>query len=129
MASSFLRPSRGASRTKQTNGGPILSTKSEKTTITEPEWRLLGSAEDSLLSQLQSMYWAGVGSELLNIIDTLKDWQQQKLPSSTEQDELDDFIHGFDTFVDQVSESSRDFATKYRRCSFLEDWKRLCILK
>jgi soluble cytochrome b562 len=62
---------------------------------------------------MQTMYWNGVKRELAHILLTLRKWQQPKYASTILSDETDDFIHGFDTFIDQVSETAREFADRY----------------
>lgn len=74
-----------------------------------------GPVQESLLQELQKMYWAGVKRELGHIILSLKKWQTPDYASVILSDEQDDFIHGFDTFVDQVSETSREFAERYEK--------------
>jgi hypothetical protein len=76
-------------------------------------WNPIGPAEDNLLRELEEMYWGGVRQELEVIILTLKKWQQPEFNSVELGDETDDFIHGFDTFIDQVSQESRAFAIRY----------------
>jgi hypothetical protein len=76
-------------------------------------WTLIGSADESLLSELGKMYWEGVRQELEVILLTLKKWQQPEYSSVLLKDETDGFIHGFDTFIDQVSQESRAFASRY----------------
>lgn len=76
-------------------------------------WDLIGPAEDSLLRELEKMYWDGVRQELEVIILTLRRWQRPEFNFVELSDENDDFIHGFDTFIDQVSQESRAFATRY----------------
>ena len=76
-------------------------------------WQLVGPARDHLLDHLNKMYWDGVKRELEVIIRTLRTWQQPQYESVVLKDENDDFIHGFDTFIDQVSQKSRAFATLY----------------
>ena len=76
-------------------------------------WQLVGPAQDHLLNQLQEMYWDGVKGELEVIIRTLRTWQQPQYESVALNDENDNFVHGFDTFIDQVSQKSRAFATRY----------------
>lgn len=56
------------------------------------------------------MYWNGVKRELAHILLTLRKWQQPEYAFKILSDGRDDFIHGFDTFIDQVSETSREFA-------------------
>lgn len=68
------------------------------------------------------MYWAGVKRELGHIILTLQKWQTPEYASTILADEEDDFFHGFDTFVDQVSETARDFAERYEKRVMA--WKR-----
>jgi hypothetical protein len=83
------------------------------TTAPDLPWRLIGSAEDSLLSELQKMYWEGVRYELEVILFTLKKWQQPEYSSILLDYKTDDFIHGYDTFINQVSQESRAFAIRY----------------
>jgi hypothetical protein len=84
------------------------------TTASNLPWhRINGSAHDSLLPELQKMYWNGVKRELAHILLTLRKWQQPEYTFTILSDEKDDFIHGFDTFIDQVSETSREFAARY----------------
>jgi hypothetical protein len=59
------------------------------------------------------MYWTAVKQELEDIFFTLREWQGPKFDSVVQPDELDTHIHGFETFVDQVNESSRGFAERY----------------
>jgi hypothetical protein len=79
-------------------------------------WHLIGPAEDHLLAELEKMYWEGVRRDLEIILLTLKKWQQPEYSSVFLSDETDSFIHGFDTFIDQVSQESRAFATRYGMC-------------
>ena len=76
-------------------------------------WQLIGPARKHLLGRLSEMYWDGVKRELEVIIRTLRTWQQKQYESVVLKDENDDFVHGFDTFIDQVSQKSRAFATRY----------------
>ena len=76
-------------------------------------WQLVGPARDHLLDRLNKLYWDGVKVELEVIIRTLRTWQQPHYKSVVLVDESDDFVHGFDTFIDQVSQKSRAFATRY----------------
>lgn len=76
-------------------------------------WQLVGTAQDHLLDRLDKLYWDGVKGELELIVRTLRAWQQPQNKLVVLDDEKDDFIHGFDTFMDQVSKESRDFATRY----------------
>jgi hypothetical protein len=73
-------------------------------------WHELDSTEKNLLAELRSMYWAGVKREMAYILLTLREWQQPKYASVVLNDEKDKFVHGFDTFIDQVSQPSRKFA-------------------
>lgn len=72
-----------------------------------------GPVQETLLPQLKRMYWAGVKQEMIHILLTLAKWQQPVYSSTVLSDETDTLIHGFDTFMDQVSESARDFAVRY----------------
>ncbi|KAH0551494.1 hypothetical protein GP486_007292 [Trichoglossum hirsutum] len=92
------------------------------TTAPNLRWRRIGAARDHLLSELQKMYWNGVNREMAHILLTLGKWQQPEFASVVLRDESDDFIHGFDTFTDQVSETARDFAARYE--ARMELWKK-----
>ena len=76
-------------------------------------WQFVGPARDHLLDRLNKLYWDGVKGELEVIIRTLRTWQQPQYQSVIVNDENDDFVHGFDTFIDQVSQKSRAFAHRY----------------
>lgn len=76
-------------------------------------WTPIGPGEPNLLNQLDEMYWEGLKGELENIIRTLRIWQQPEFDDVKIEDEADDHIHGFDTFLDQVSQESRDHAIRY----------------
>lgn len=81
-------------------------------------WERIGSEEggaQTLLLELEQMYWDGVKNELEVILLALKQWQEAEYSSVSLEDESDDFVHGFDTFIDQVSQESRAFAHRYGR--------------
>ena len=79
------------------------------------EWELIPNAPSTLLPELKSMYWAGVRRELVQIIRTLKAWREIEADEGGGEleEEGGDKICGFDTFLDSVSESSREFAVRY----------------
>lgn len=77
------------------------------------EWKKIGDAAATLMPELQKMYWSGVERELKEVVSTLKAWQQADPDGVLLDDGDDDEIYGFDTFIDQVSESSRAFAVLY----------------
>ncbi|KAJ4124157.1 hypothetical protein NW768_009511 [Fusarium equiseti] len=83
------------------------------TSAPDISWTKVGSGKDHLLSELESLYWDGVRTELENIVRTLKVWQQPEYAQVQIQDEDDDHIHGFDTFLDQVSQEARSHAIRY----------------
>lgn len=85
-------------------------------------WNLVGPANDHLLTNLEKLYWQGVKGELEVILTTLKAWQlpqyeSVKGPGENDEEEGEDeeegFVHGFDTFIDSVSQESRAFAVRY----------------
>lgn len=76
-------------------------------------WTDARPAHSHLLSELQNMYWDGVERELMYILLTLREWQLPKYEGVVLEDEGDDFVHGYDTFLDQVSLESREFARRY----------------
>jgi hypothetical protein len=83
------------------------------TSAPEASWAPVGLGKDVLLRELETLYWEGVRGELENIIRTLNTWQKPDFSRVKVDDEDDDFIHGFDTFIDQVTEESRAFAIRY----------------
>ncbi len=87
--------------------------RSNITAATDASWTSLGPGNAALLPELEELYWEGVRGELENIIWTLKTWQKPEFSDVTVADEQDDFDHGFDTFIDQVTEESRAFALRY----------------
>lgn len=89
------------------------------TTAPRLPWHEIGPAQEHLLAQLRSMYWDGVKREMAHILLTLKKWQQPEYASISLSDEADDFVHGFDTFTDQVNGSSRDVAARYGESGFV----------
>jgi hypothetical protein len=81
-------------------------------------WSLVGPAKEKLQDQLEQLYWEGIKGELENLVRALKAWEQPEFAAVASEDELDDHIHGFDTFLDQVSQESRAFAIRYGKyCS------------
>ncbi|KAH8423598.1 uncharacterized protein LDX57_001358 [Aspergillus melleus] len=84
-------------------------------------WELVGPGESYLLVELEKLYWAGVERELKNIIQTLRVWRRPEYSYISIPDETDDFIYGFDTFIDQVCQESREFALRYGKRRRRED--------
>ncbi|PYH86892.1 hypothetical protein BO82DRAFT_397458 [Aspergillus uvarum CBS 121591] len=76
-------------------------------------WKLVGPASVHLQTELETLYWYGVGLELENIIRTLKTWQQSEYTDVAVDDDHDNNVHGFDTFIDQVTQETRAFALRY----------------
>jgi hypothetical protein len=78
----------------------------------------IGPASVHLEKQMQALYWQGVKRELSGIILTLRAWQLRPEMADTvladEQPEegYGNSIHGYEMFMDQVSQSARDFATR-----------------
>ena len=83
------------------------------------EWR----SSEILLPEIEEMYWNGVKRELEVLLLSLKQYQEHQQQQQQQQqgdesitlpDEIEvDFVHGYDTFIDQVSEESRKFANRY----------------
>lgn len=80
---------------------------------TSLEWTSIPNPQQALLQELELLYWNGVRRELMEIVLALKTWQHEDFEKVTLSDEADGEICGFDTFLDQVNESSRDFALQY----------------
>lgn len=93
---------------------PKISSRSNITEAPNFGREEIGPAHGHLRDELLHMYWAGVRRELAHIVLTLRRWQSSKDVADTVlPDEEDNLIHGFDTFLDQVSHSSRRFAHRY----------------
>ncbi len=101
------------SRLKNIRVAFLPSSHSNITPATEAPWTSLGLGKKVLLRELETLYWEGVRGELENIIRTLNTWQKPEFSDVKVDDEDDIFIHGFDTFLDQVTEESRAFAIRY----------------
>ncbi|XEV03037.1 hypothetical protein FSHL1_008324 [Fusarium sambucinum] len=69
----------------------------------------IGPAAEHLQHELLQMYWQGVERELPYLLLTFRYWQSSKETSCLLPDEEDHHIHGYDTFIDQVSDISRQF--------------------
>ena len=91
----------------------LITHSSNITPAPDIPWQFIGAAQDHLQKELEVMYWEGVKGELEIIIRTLKTWQQPQFDSVVMDDENEVFVHGFDTFIDQVSQESRAFAIRY----------------
>ena len=74
-----------------------------------------GLAADELYSQLLEMYWLSVTREMKHILLTLRTWQRPPYESTILPDEENDFIHGYDTFMEQLSQSTHSLAQKHRK--------------
>lgn len=84
----------------------------------------IGPAEKHLRHEVLKMYWRGVRRELPHILLTLKRWQTNPdFAKTVLPDEEDLFIHGYDTFLDQVSHSSRQYSQWYSRRRARQDEK------
>lgn len=77
---------------------------------------MIGPGNTHLYQQVESLYWTGVEQELENIIRTLRCWQTSENSDVHIDDESDDYIHGYDTFLGQVSSEQRAFAKRYGLC-------------
>ena len=92
---------------------PVASLSAHVDNGIDLKWTSIPNPQQALLQELQQLYWNGVRRELMDIIFTLKTWQHNGFENVTLSDETDQEIYGFDTFLDQVNESSRDFALQY----------------
>ncbi len=75
-------------------------------------WSAVGIGTDTLRGELEELYWQAVRGELENIIRNVKLWHEPELASIvlTQESPEDEFVHGFNTFIDQVSHEARAFA-------------------
>ncbi|KAK4099125.1 hypothetical protein N658DRAFT_430575 [Parathielavia hyrcaniae] len=75
---------------------------------------LLDGGVETLRTELEQMYWGGIKAEVENIIRTLQAWQEPDVADASIQvPDEDDFVHGFDTFLDNVSQGAREFAIRH----------------
>jgi hypothetical protein len=81
--------------------------------ILQLPWSPIKSTKETLLSELLQLYWNGVSRELEHMIICLSEWQHGKLSTVKLKEEEDTTICGYDTFLEQVNESSRAFAMSY----------------
>ena len=93
--------------------GWVKASRSAITAGERLDWRETGAASDALLLGLRELYWDGVRSELMDIVRAVKEWQGAGLRDVELDDEDDDRVYGFESFIDQVSESSRQFSIDY----------------
>lgn len=92
---------------------PAVATSAHFSNGVDLEWTSIPNPQQALLQEIEKLYWNGVRRELVEIILTLKTWQHDDFAKVALRDETDREIYGFDTFLDQVNESSRDFAVRY----------------
>ena len=92
---------------------PVASASAHVRDGTDVKWTSVPNPRQALLQELEQLYWNGVRRELIEIIFTLKTWQLTDFDKVALTDETNHEIYGFDTFLDQVIESSRDFALQY----------------
>lgn len=89
------------------------TTSSNITSAPDQPWVQVGPAKEHLFVKLKELYWVGVRAELENILFALKEWQLPEYADAEAIETEEDFVHGFDTFVDQVSQGARKFASRY----------------
>ncbi|KAH7134603.1 hypothetical protein B0J13DRAFT_560762 [Dactylonectria estremocensis] len=104
--------------------GSSPSSPSSITSAPDLAWSLVGSGGEHLLVELEGLYWDGVKAELENIVRTLKIWQQPEYSDVTVEEEEDEHLHGFDTFLNQVSQEARAFAIRYGNMREREEKKK-----
>ncbi|KAF4999579.1 hypothetical protein FGRMN_2327 [Fusarium graminum] len=75
----------------------------------------IGDAAEHLEDELLKMYWQGVERELPYLLLTFRRWQTRKDSSGFLPEEEDDHIHGYDTFIDQVNDVSRQFHERNKK--------------
>ncbi|KAF5021924.1 hypothetical protein F66182_6027 [Fusarium sp. NRRL 66182] len=75
----------------------------------------LGPAAEHLQHELLEMYWQAVERELPYLLLTFRRWQSRQDSSGLLPDEEDHHIHGYDTFLDQVSDFSRQFHERNKK--------------
>lgn len=79
-------------------------------------WTEIGPAPDHLAKEVENLYWEGARAEIENIIRTLQIWRRPEYAGAALVSDNDDNVHGYDTFLDQVSQQARSFALRHRLC-------------
>ena len=115
-----------ASLSKIFQRNPVATASAHVGNGTDLDWTPIPNPQQALLRELKKLYWDGVRRELIDIIFTLKTWQHEDFEKVALSDETDEEIYGFDTFLDQVNESSRDFALQYGEHHVLVPWLQHC---
>ena len=95
--------------------GPHLPSSSKTHIQPVLKEEVIGPAGDHLLRKLESLYWNSLKRELEHIIATMREWQSAKYDAVAIDDEDDDFVYGFDKFIEQVDKDSRHYADDYMR--------------
>lgn len=111
-----------ASLSKLFQSNPAATASAHVSNSTDLDWTSIPNCQHALLQELKNLYWNGVRRELIDVIFTLKTWQHEDFAQVDLSDETDQEIYGFDTFLDQVNESSRDFALQYGKHHVLVPW-------
>ena len=107
----------------------LASSPSSITPAPSLPWTSLGAARDHLLDELEALYWDGAAAELDNVVRTLRAWHHEQHPNLadvTVEDEDDDNVYGFDTFLDQVSEEAREKCIRERKLASPLDLRARC---
>ena len=75
-------------------------------------WTQIGKGSDTLRGELEKLYWAGIKSELENIIRNVKLWQDPEFAGVVlaKENPEEEWVHGYTTFLEQVSHEARAFA-------------------
>jgi hypothetical protein len=96
--------------------------------INQLPWTRIKSDQVTLLEEMLQMYWNGVAREVGRVVLCLSEWQQSKYSTIAVEEEDDKRMEeeeqkkgksgtnrGYETFLDQVSETSRAFAIRYSK--------------
>jgi hypothetical protein len=79
-------------------------------------WEPVGPSQDYLLGELEKLYWQGAKAEIENVIDTLRTWQGDSFRSAAATAmESPDALEGYDSFLNNVSQWSREYAEMYSK--------------
>ena len=111
-----------ASLSRLFQSNPAATASGHVSHSTDLDWTSIPNSQHALLQELKHLYWNGVRRELIDVIFTLKTWHHEDFAQVDLSDETDQEIYGFDTFLDQVNESSRDFALQYGKHHVLVPW-------
>ncbi|PKS05019.1 hypothetical protein jhhlp_008385 [Lomentospora prolificans] len=94
----------------------LLSEKPQNHITPGPDlpWESVGPGKDHLLAEVEKLYWRGARDEIEHIINTVAHWRDASFSSSTAKTpKVPTDLQGYDSFLENVNQWSRESAEKY----------------